>query len=101
MSLFRVRLASFAAGFAVAGGLAIYQLQKDLWASHKVLSEQAANYQATVEKRLAKLEAGSKSPPSALSEGLAELRFSGSSLGSVQPQEIKQEQEASQTFSTD
>lgn len=58
--------------------------------SDNVPHVQAASYQATVEKRLAKLEAGSKSPPSSFTEGLAELRNAGSGLGSIHPREIKQ-----------
>uniref|UniRef100_A0A7S2Z8H9 Uncharacterized protein n=1 Tax=Chloropicon laureae TaxID=464258 RepID=A0A7S2Z8H9_9CHLO len=39
--MFRARLSSFLAGFAVASGFAIYQLRSDVRDSHKLLAEQA------------------------------------------------------------
>ena len=38
--MFRARLSSFLAGFAVASGFAIYQLRSDVRDSHKLLAEQ-------------------------------------------------------------
>jgi len=51
--MFRARLSSFLAGFAVASGFAIYQLRSDVRDSHKLLAEQAEG----VEQRLKRLEA--------------------------------------------
>ncbi|GJP34721.1 hypothetical protein CLOM_g19129 [Closterium sp. NIES-68] len=56
MALFRARLGGFLAGFAVASAGAMYLLQRDLLASHKVLTEQAEGYNAAVEARLSRLE---------------------------------------------
>jgi hypothetical protein len=50
--IFRARLSSFLAGFAVASGYAIYQLRNDVQESHLALIEQAQG----VEKRLKQLE---------------------------------------------
>ena len=36
-ALLRARLSSFLSGFAVAGGLCMYQLRSDVWASHEIL----------------------------------------------------------------
>ena len=38
--LFRARLSSFLAGFAIASGFAIYQLRNDVHESHVALAEQ-------------------------------------------------------------
>jgi len=51
--IFRARLSSFLAGFAVASGFAVYQLRNDVRESHALLAEQADG----VQKRLQKLEA--------------------------------------------
>ena len=56
MSLLRVRLSSFLAGFAVAGGIAMIQLQRQLQTSHKFLSEQQEIGRRNLELRLARLE---------------------------------------------
>ena len=34
---FRGQLQGFFFGFAVAGGIAMYQLQKDMWSSHRLI----------------------------------------------------------------
>ncbi|OAE27660.1 hypothetical protein AXG93_3137s1000 [Marchantia polymorpha subsp. ruderalis] len=38
--MLRVRAASFFTGFAVASGMAMYQVQKEVWSSHQTLSAQ-------------------------------------------------------------
>ncbi len=38
--IFRARLSSFLAGFAIASGFAVYQLRSDVRESHKLLAEQ-------------------------------------------------------------
>ena len=38
--IFRARLSSFLAGFAVASAFAVYQLRNDVRESHSLLSEQ-------------------------------------------------------------
>ena len=34
---FRGQLQGFFFGFAIAGGIAMYQLQKDMWSSHRMI----------------------------------------------------------------
>lgn len=34
---FRAQLQGFFFGFAVVGGVAMYQLQKDMWSSHRMI----------------------------------------------------------------
>ena len=41
--IFRARLSSFLAGFAVASGFAVYQLRNDVRESHALLAEQVRN----------------------------------------------------------
>lgn len=36
----RTQLGGFLAGFAMAGSIAMYQLQKDVWSSHRLLLQQ-------------------------------------------------------------
>jgi hypothetical protein len=36
---FRAQLQGFFAGFAIVGGIAMYQLQKDVWNSHRMIME--------------------------------------------------------------
>ena len=43
-TMFRVRAASFLTGFAVASGIAMYQLQRDVWGSHHILSDEVTYY---------------------------------------------------------
>lgn len=40
MGVFRARISGFLAGFATASAASLYLLQRDVWASYKVLSEQ-------------------------------------------------------------
>lgn len=40
MGLMRIRVSSFLSGFAVAAGISLYQLKKDLQDSHALLREQ-------------------------------------------------------------
>ncbi|KAJ7297234.1 hypothetical protein O6H91_11G079600 [Diphasiastrum complanatum] len=54
--LWRVRFASFAAGFASAAALAMYMLQKDVQTSHRILADQAARYHTALEERISRLE---------------------------------------------
>lgn len=56
MAFFRARLGSFLAGFGVAAAGSMYFHQRDLWASHRVLTEQAEGQNASVEAQLARLE---------------------------------------------
>ena len=51
--IFRARVSSFLAGFAIASGFAVYQLRSDVRESHVLLAEQADG----VEKRLKQIEA--------------------------------------------
>merc|ERR1712087_194142 len=51
--IFRARVSSFLAGFAIASGFAVYQLRSDVRESHALLAEQADG----VEKRLKQIEA--------------------------------------------
>eukprot|EP00884_Botryococcus_braunii_P007406 jgi/Botrbrau1/16667/Bobra.0068s0083.1 len=57
MVLVRARVSSFLAGFAVAAGLALYQLRQDIWESHRVLAAQAETVDRALEERVAQLEA--------------------------------------------
>lgn len=41
--MFRVRAASFFTGFAVASGIAMFQLQRDVWGSHHILADEVGN----------------------------------------------------------
>eukprot|EP00239_Pterosperma_sp_CCMP1384_P006159 CAMPEP_0197848352 /NCGR_PEP_ID=MMETSP1438-20131217/8431_1 /TAXON_ID=1461541 /ORGANISM="Pterosperma sp., Strain CCMP1384" /LENGTH=54 /DNA_ID=CAMNT_0043460547 /DNA_START=93 /DNA_END=257 /DNA_ORIENTATION=- len=50
------RIASFCGGFAVAAGLGLWAVRKDIWASHNLLAAQTKD----LEKRVAALEAGNK-----------------------------------------
>jgi hypothetical protein len=36
---FRGQLQGFFMGFAIVGGIAMYQLQKDVWSSHRMIME--------------------------------------------------------------
>ncbi|BBM98283.1 hypothetical protein MPTK1_1g12260 [Marchantia polymorpha subsp. ruderalis] len=54
--MLRVRAASFFTGFAVASGMAMYQVQKEVWSSHQTLSAQAQEYHSDLESRIARLE---------------------------------------------
>jgi hypothetical protein len=36
----RTQVGGFLAGFAIAGGIAMYQLQKEVWSSHRLLLQQ-------------------------------------------------------------
>ena len=39
-AMFRVRAVSFFTGFAVASGIAMFQLQRDVWGSHHLLADE-------------------------------------------------------------
>uniref|UniRef100_A0A7I4DNQ4 Uncharacterized protein n=1 Tax=Physcomitrium patens TaxID=3218 RepID=A0A7I4DNQ4_PHYPA len=54
--MFRVRAASFFTGFAVASGIAMFQLQRDVWGSHHILADEAERYYSQLEKRIQHLE---------------------------------------------
>lgn len=41
--MLRVRAMSFFTGFAVASGIAMFQLQRDVWGSHHNLSDEVSN----------------------------------------------------------
>ena len=47
-TMFRVRAASFLTGFAAASGIAMYQLQRDVWGSHHILSDEVTYYTSHV-----------------------------------------------------
>ncbi|CAM6092432.1 unnamed protein product [Calypogeia fissa] len=57
--MLRVRASAFLAGFAMASAVAMYQLQKEVWASHRTLSNQAKVYHSELESRINKLEKSS------------------------------------------
>lgn len=42
-AMYRVRASSFFAGFAVASGVAMFQLQRDVWGSHHILADEVSN----------------------------------------------------------
>ncbi|KAL3676068.1 hypothetical protein R1sor_026016 [Riccia sorocarpa] len=69
--MLRVRAATFFTGFAVASGVAMYQVQKEIWSSHQTLSAQAQGYHSELESRIARLEksVGGKSKPKEVSVG--------------------------------
>ncbi|GMH37314.1 hypothetical protein BSKO_05187 [Bryopsis sp. KO-2023] len=69
--LFRIRLTSFLAGFAVAGGLALYQLQHDVKKSHAIIAGEVESFKTdfkTLSVRLSKLEQADLAPPTPPSE---------------------------------
>jgi len=45
MGVLRARVSGFLAGFAVASAASLYLLQRDVWASYQVLSEQVRHNQ--------------------------------------------------------
>eukprot|EP00270_Netrium_digitus_P011418 TRINITY_DN3631_c0_g1_i1.p1 TRINITY_DN3631_c0_g1~~TRINITY_DN3631_c0_g1_i1.p1 ORF type:complete len:124 (-),score=55.97 TRINITY_DN3631_c0_g1_i1:26-397(-) len=69
MGYLRARLGSFTAGFAVATGASLYFLQRDLWASHRVLVQQLDAYHSAIEERLTRLETAAKSFTAAAAAG--------------------------------
>lgn len=53
---FRSQLQGFFMGFAVVGGLAMYQIQKDMWNSHRMIMESVrTTYKGAVPPCLARL----------------------------------------------
>jgi hypothetical protein len=61
-ALWRARITSFLSGVAVAGAVGLYQIRKDLEASHKVLAEQGESYNHSLEERIQRLESGLAQP---------------------------------------
>lgn len=45
---FRGQLQGFFFGFAIAGGIAMYQLQKDMWSSHRMIMASVSHYSCDV-----------------------------------------------------
>lgn len=62
--MFRVRATSFFTGFAVASGIAMFQLQRDVWGSHHTLADEVEGYYSQLEKRIQELERASGAAPS-------------------------------------
>jgi len=54
--MYRVRATSFFAGFAVASGIAMFQLQRDVWGSHRILADGVEGYFNQLEKRIQEVE---------------------------------------------
>eukprot|EP00249_Psilotum_nudum_P029060 c39233_g1_i1 orf=577-807(-) len=63
MYIFRVRLASFMAGFASATVLGLYYLRRDLHVSHQFLAQQAEGYYSSLEARISLLERSTNGTP--------------------------------------
>nr|PNR44204.1 hypothetical protein PHYPA_016588 [Physcomitrium patens] len=59
--MLRVRAMSFFTGFAVASGIAMFQLQRDVWGSHHNLSDEAEEHFSQLEKRIQQLESAAGS----------------------------------------
>jgi hypothetical protein len=58
MVVLRARVISFLAGFAVAGGFALYQLRQDVWESHRVLAAQVSSLPARIFEKVPTWKAG-------------------------------------------
>ncbi|CAK9227403.1 unnamed protein product [Sphagnum jensenii] len=54
--MFRTRASSFFTGFAFASAIAMYQLQRDVMGSHRILADEVEGYYNQLEKRIKQLE---------------------------------------------